>query len=101
MSAENTTPRRHQAGLFDIRNIIGLLLLIYGVALVVMGMGLTSRADLDKVGGINANLWVGICLVVAGVIFGLWARLRPIVVDEVELAEDRAAAEERGRPSTH
>lgn len=88
MATDTTTPQRHQAGLFDIRNIIGLLLLIYGVVLVIMGLGLTSQSDLDKVGGINANLWVGIALIVAAIVFGLWARLRPIIVDEAELARD-------------
>lgn len=97
MSSERATPRRHTAGLFDIRSIIGLLLLIYGVVLFVMGLGLTSQSDLAKVGGINANLWVGIALVIAGVFFGAWAWLRPIVVDEVELA--RAHEEQSGPPA--
>ncbi len=44
-------PRRHEAGLFDIRNIIGGLLLVYGVILLVMGLFADQahdRAVLDR-----------------------------------------------------
>lgn len=37
--------------------------------------------------GLNANLWVGLALIVAGLGFGAWARLRPIVIDEAEPAQ--------------
>jgi hypothetical protein len=73
-------PERQKAGLFDIRNIIGALLFLYGVVLLVMGVVSNSSADEAKDGGINANLWVGLVLVGVGVFFGLWAYLRPIVV---------------------
>ena len=75
------------AGAFDIRNIIGALLGIYGVILVLAGLfGDTASA---KTGGINANLWTGLALVVASAVFLSWARLRPILVPEhVEPAED-------------
>lgn len=39
MSQPTTTPDKRRAGLFDIRNIIGLFLLIYGVILLIMGWG--------------------------------------------------------------
>jgi len=39
-------------------------------------------AEKDKTGGVNANLWTGIALVVGSVIFLGWARWRPIVVPE-------------------
>ena len=71
----------HRAGLFDIRMIIGLLLGIYGVVLVVTSF-FTSQAQLDKADGVNVNLWTGLGLVVAAVVFAAWARLRPIEVPE-------------------
>jgi len=84
----------HSAGLFDIRNIIGALLGIYGIVLLVVGVVGTSQREIDRAGGINANIWVGVVLVVIGVLFLIWARARPIVVDEEELARDKAAVEE-------
>ena len=84
----------HSAGLFDIRNIIGGLLAIYGVVLRVVGIVGTSQHEIDRAAGVNANIWVGIALVVIGALFIVWARTRPIVLDEEELARDRAAVEE-------
>jgi uncharacterized membrane protein (UPF0136 family) len=83
--AEQTTStgRRHTAGALDIRNIIGGLLGAYGVILLLMGI--FGDTEEDKTGGVNANLWAGIVLVVVGAIFLTWARLKPVVVpDHVE-----------------
>ena len=74
------------AGAFDIRSIIGLLLTAYGVILTLMG--LFADPDEDRTGGINANLWAGLALLVAGLGFLAWARLRPVVVpDDVDKGE--------------
>jgi hypothetical protein len=54
----------------------------------------TSDSDLAKVSGVNANLWVGIGLLAFAVFFIVWAFLRPIVVDEEKLEEDKRAVEE-------
>ena len=83
---DNDRPRRRAgaprktAGAFDIRNIIGLLLGIYGVLLLFAGFFLDPAEE--KTGGINANLWTGLALAVAAAVFLTWARLRPIVVPE-------------------
>jgi predicted small integral membrane protein len=82
MATTNKAPARHSAGLFDVRNIIGLLLLIYGVVLLVMGLVATSDAELAKAGGINANLWSGIVMAVIGALFIFWAIVRPTVVPD-------------------
>ena len=75
------------AGALDVRNIIGTLMATYGVILIVMG--LLSDPETDKTGGINANLWTGICLLAFGAAFLLWARLRPVVVpDHIEASAD-------------
>ncbi len=71
---------KKKAGAFDIRNVIGLLLGIYGVILVIASA--FGDQSLDKTGGIHANLWAGIALAVAGAGFLLWARVKPIVVPE-------------------
>jgi membrane-bound ClpP family serine protease len=68
------------AGAFDIRNVLGGLLGIYGIILLVLAA--FGPLEEDKTGGVNANLWVGIVLVVAAVVFLGWARLRPVVVED-------------------
>jgi len=74
------------AGAFDVRSIIGMLLTAYGVILTLMG--LFGDTGVDKTDGVNANLWAGLALLVAGLGFLAWARLRPIVVpDDVDRDE--------------
>jgi hypothetical protein len=81
--------RRHQAGAFDIRMIIAMLIGIYGVVLVLAGFLGTSDADLRRSGGMNVNLDAGIGMLVVAALFVAWARLRPVVVpDEVEQDDD-------------
>jgi drug/metabolite transporter (DMT)-like permease len=63
--------------LFDLRFIIAFLFGLYGVVLVVVGLGFTSEDDLRKAEGVNINLWAGVAMVVLAALFGLWATLRP------------------------
>jgi hypothetical protein len=95
----NDQPRLHSAGLFDIRNIIGALLGIYGIVLPLVGF--IGGSDTKHVTGADsANIRVGVALVVVAAHFFLWTKWRPIVVDEVELAHDEAQNEpEGGAPS--
>ena len=68
------------AGAFDIRNIIGLLLTIFGVILTILGGVSYDDADAAKTGDVNINLIVGIIILVVGVCFLLWAKAHPQVV---------------------
>ncbi|GAA1938136.1 hypothetical protein [Nocardioides marmoribigeumensis] len=81
MAAQSSQDTAHKAGLFDIRSIIGLLLGIYGVILVITSF-FTSDKQLAKADGVNVNLWAGLGLVVAALVFLAWVRLRPIVVPD-------------------
>jgi hypothetical protein len=83
------------AGAFDIRSIIGLLLTAYGVILTLMG--LFADPDEDRTGGVNANLWAGLVLVLMSAVFLGWAWLRPVVVpDDFEADHD-----DESRPAGH
>jgi hypothetical protein len=93
------TTAPHKAGAFDIRNIIGALLGIYGVILTLAG--LLGEHEPEKTGGVNANLWTGLALLLVGVLFIAWARIRPIVVPaDVERPDDDPTrpAPQRKRP---
>lgn len=70
---------KSSGGLFDIRNVIGGLLGLYGVILVVTGLVNRSAADLAKAGG-NVNLWAGIGMLAVAAFFIAWSVLRPVVV---------------------
>jgi hypothetical protein len=78
MASDISSTKKKTAGALDIRNIIGLLLTIYGVILVLTSI--LGDQSLDKTGGVNANLWAGLALLVVGLGFLTWAKLRPVVV---------------------
>ncbi|MDT0545862.1 MULTISPECIES: hypothetical protein [Streptomyces] len=64
------------ARLFDVRRIIGALFVIYGILVTIAGITV-SEADLKKAQNININLWTGVSMLVVGLLFLLWLRLRP------------------------
>ncbi len=73
-------PPRRAAGIFDVRNIIGALLGIYGIALTIMGLVNFTDTDKAKADGVNLNLWTGLAMIVVAVLMSGWAFLRPIAV---------------------
>ena len=102
MSDEKQTGAPHKAGAFDIRNIIGALMGVYGVILALAG--LVGDTEPDKTGDVNANLWTGLALVVVAAFFLVWARLKPIVVpSDVERPDDDPTrpGPTRRRPAAH
>jgi hypothetical protein len=77
--------------LFDIRNVIGALMAIYGVVLTIAGFvpGLLRERDkgasnnpVDLYFGTDANWWVGLALIGVAAVFFAWAWLRPVRVEE-------------------
>jgi hypothetical protein len=104
--SENTSPtsdspkkeKAHKAGAFDVRNFIGALLGLYGLILLPTGLFATDEAALAKADGLNVNVWTGIGLLVSGLVFIAWARLRPVVVPP-EHDEQAAGSGNEGRPA--
>jgi hypothetical protein len=82
------------AGIFDIRNVIGGLIGLYGVILTLMG--LFGDEEGDKTGDVNANLWAGLIMLVFGIVFLAWARLRPVVVEVDDDDESRPSGQDAG-----
>ena len=86
-SAAHESGEKKKAGAFDVRNVIAALIGFYGVVLVVMGLVDNGDDALEKTDGFNANLWVGLGMIVFAVCFALWSRLRPIVVQPAKESE--------------
>ncbi|MEV6804411.1 hypothetical protein ACH4NF_10390 [Streptomyces sp. NPDC017248] len=72
LESESATAAR----IFDLRRIIGGLFVVYGVIVTVTGIT-DSQAAIDKAEGVNINLWTGIGMLLLGVFFLAWLKLRP------------------------
>jgi hypothetical protein len=96
------------SNLFDIRNVIGALLGIYGVVLTIAGFapGLLREREkgasdnpVDLYFGTDANWWVGLALIGVAVVFFAWAWLRPVRVEETP-ADERSTTADADERST-
>jgi xanthine/uracil/vitamin C permease (AzgA family) len=85
---DEDTPRSAAAKLFDIRLLIGGLFTLYGLMLGIAGL-FTSHADKQKASGININLWLGIGMLVVGLLFLLWRQLNPLRIEPNPTDEPR------------
>jgi hypothetical protein len=92
MSSQHEHPEHHEhrgatdalrerpalsAILFDLRSVIGLLFVVYGVVLTILGIIGETPEELEKAGGIALNLWVGLAMLVGGIVFFVWAFTKP------------------------
>ncbi len=83
------TTQKHTAGAYDVRTVIAGLIGLYGIVLTIMGLVSNSADDRAKTGDWNANLWSGIVMIVVAVVFAVWLKLRPVVVDPVALEKEK------------
>ena len=86
MGSRNSAQRG--SGIFDVRNIIAALLGIYGLVLLVLGIVDFTAEEAQKAGGINANLYTGIGMVVVAALMMLWSLLAPIVPTQSSTPDD-------------
>lgn len=81
----------------DLRRILGGLFVVYGVITTIVGI-VNWDTDPEKTGGIHINLWVGLSMLVAGLLFFLWDRLNPVpaedIIGQAEAEEHQRAAGE-------
>ncbi|MFF1722987.1 hypothetical protein [Streptomyces sviceus] len=73
------------ARIFDLRRIIGGLFVLYGIIVTIAGIN-PSDSSLDKSEGININLWTGLGMLILGIFFLLWLKLKPVA--RVETPEE-------------
>ncbi|HET7475295.1 MAG TPA: hypothetical protein VFJ97_04640 [Dermatophilaceae bacterium] len=79
-----TSPMEHEgesntellARLLDLRTIVGLLFLIFGILVTPVGLS-ASDADIAKADGINISLWMGLFMLVVAAVFIVWMLLVP------------------------
>ncbi|MCX5048753.1 MULTISPECIES: hypothetical protein [unclassified Streptomyces] len=64
------------ARIFDLRRIIGGVFVLYGIIVTIAGIT-DDQAAIDKAQGININLWTGIAMLLLGIFFLAWLKLRP------------------------
>ncbi|WP_328871927.1 hypothetical protein OHT76_18450 [Streptomyces sp. NBC_00287] len=82
------------ARIFDLRRIIGGLFVLYGAIVTIAGIN-PSDATLDKAEGVNINLWTGLGMLLLGIFFLVWLKLRPVVPPPPEvLVPDQAPKDE-------
>ncbi|MFG2724244.1 hypothetical protein [Streptomyces canus] len=72
LQAQSATAAR----IFDLRRIIGGLFVLYGIIVTIAGIN-PSDSSLDKSEGININLWTGLGMLILGIFFLVWLKLRP------------------------
>lgn|SRR5690349_576744 len=82
------------ARIFDLRRIIGGLFVLYGVIVMIAGFT-ASDADIRKAQGVNINLWTGLGMLLLGVFFLLWLKLRPAAPPAPPLPESTAETTEQ------
>lgn len=89
--AQPSTPKSAAAKLFDLRVLVGGLFTFYGVILILAGI-FANAAEIQKASGININLWMGIGMLILGLLFLLWWRVKPLrlPVDPAHDAESGA-----------
>src|SRR3954453_22252326 len=83
--------RKHTGGGYEVRIFIAGLIGFYGVVLVIMSLFADNADDKAKTGDVNATLWSGLVMVVVAIVFAVWTRLRPVIVDEKAVEEAHSA----------
>lgn len=83
MNTETPGSKRggRSGSMFDIRVVIALLFVIYGVVLTGLGL-FASPEEIDKAAGVNINLWSGLGMLAFSAFLACWVTLRPVRMPE-------------------
>ncbi|GGX98921.1 hypothetical protein GCM10010510_50590 [Streptomyces anandii JCM 4720] len=67
--------------------------MLYGIIVTITGIT-DSQAAIDKAQGVNINLWTGIGMLILGIFFLVWMKLRPVAPPPAEeLLEEQKRTE--------
>jgi hypothetical protein len=91
---------KHTAGAYDVRTVIAGLIGLYGIVLTIMGLVGDNADDKAKTGDWNANLWSGVVMIVVALVFAVWLKARPVVVDPVALEKEKGEGTSDGSETT-
>lgn len=75
----------------DLRLLLGVLFVIYGVIVTLVGLFDTTSADLEMAAGIHINLWAGIVMLIVGLAFLAWDKLRPLPAEDIIASAEESA----------
>jgi xanthine/uracil/vitamin C permease (AzgA family) len=76
-NTKDSTAKKGISRLFDVRLVIGGVLVVYGVVLTITGL-FDGKGAVAKAAGIRINLWTGIGMLVVGVFFLGWMKVLPL-----------------------
>jgi hypothetical protein len=85
--SELETKSATAARIFDLRRIIGGLFVLYGVIVTIAGFT-ASDAAIRKAEGVNINLWTGLGMLLLGVFFLVWLKLRPAAAPPADVLSE-------------
>jgi xanthine/uracil/vitamin C permease (AzgA family) len=86
--AEDT--KRKASRLFDVRLVIVGLFTVYGVIVTLIGL-FDNPSEIEKAQGVRINLWMGLGMLVVGLLMLLWLRLNPLPTPEPGAEEAKEA----------
>lgn len=81
--------KRKVARLFDVRLVIGGLFTVYGVIVALLGL-FDNHSEIQKAQGVRINLWMGLGMLVLGLLMLLWLKLNPLPTPEPTESESGA-----------
>lgn len=83
----NDEPESAAGRLFDLRELIAGLFLLFGIILVITGI-FDSQAEIDKAAGVHINLYTGIGMILTAAVFVAWRLWRPLRRENLAPADD-------------
>lgn len=84
---ENEAASSASGRLFDLRELIAAIFLVFGAVLLVAGL-FDSRAEIHKAAGVRINLWTGIGMILVGLVFVAWRLWKPLRKEDLVPSED-------------
>ena len=74
----------------DLRRLIAILFVIYGVIVTAVGIFAPNMNAADT-NGIDINLWTGIVMLAVGILFEVWCRVKPLSAEDIIASAEESA----------